>query len=542
MPPSSNRSRWPLFAAGGCILLLACAIVAGAAGALLYLRRPAASVAAPNVEYILDASPRMLDENAGATRLSVAQGVLAEIVRPASTRVAAGLRVFGSGASGAGACQDTALLVPLAPANQAAISDRVSGLQGGLGVEAALGSAAVAAIRDLAATRGKHALVVVTGGADSCNPQAGQLVAQEAARRGIDLQLFVVGFQVTDADGVALKGLVDQTSGAAYIKANNAAELRQALAAIQIFIDQPNGLTVANVSATAAAPVVVTSSGPTPTALNTGLLQLSVLGYAGQPAETGARLIVRAFSPQDHQTVLANDYANPTAMRLPAGRYDLHLTYEVAWSSPYMGGQIDQWVNGLDVQSGQTTSATYDLKLGQVSLTVLEAPGKPVPDGNYGFGFRVYHAGDLNTAAATVIVTSTATLQLLPGRYVLLLSYPNTELVQADPQTWTFEVKSGQALPYTFDLNLGHLLLEVDDAAGQPLAPAQVTASASPAAHPDTPFATAYSANPADLPLLAGTDYNVVLKLDTGQSLTLPHQQVRAGVTRAVKVSASDFK
>ena len=72
MPPSPNRSRWPLFAAGGCVLLLACAIVAGAAAALLYLRRPAATAATPSVEYILDASPRMLDENAGATRLSVA--------------------------------------------------------------------------------------------------------------------------------------------------------------------------------------------------------------------------------------------------------------------------------------------------------------------------------------------------------------------------------------------------------------------------------------------------------------------------------------
>ena len=521
-----------------------CALpISGAGAALLYLR-PTASAATPNVEYILDASPRMLDQNNGATRLSVAQGVLAEIVRPASTRVAAGLRVFGSGAvsAGAGACQDTALLVPLAPATQAAISDRVQTFQGGAGVDAALGSATVAAIRDLAATPGKHALVVVTGGGDSCNPQAGQLVAQEAARRGIDLQLFVVGFQVSDADGVALKGLVDQTGGATYLKADNAAELRQTLAAIQTFVDQPGLVTVANVVATAAVPVAVTSAGPTPTALNTGVLQLTVLGYAGQSAEANARLVVYAYHPQDHETILATDFANPTAMRLPAGRYDLRLTYGAGESSPYIGGQLDLWVMGLDVQSGQTTASTYDLKLGQVSLTVLDGGGKPVPDGNYGFGFRVYPASDLNTAAATVIVTSTAMLQLLPGRYVLQVSYANTELVRADPQTWTFDVKSGQALPYTFDLNLGHLLLEVDDAAGQPLAPAQVTASASPAAQPDTPFATAYSANPADLPLLAGTDYNVVLKLDNGQSLTLPHQQVRAGVTQTVKVGASDFK
>src|SRR5262245_8817339 len=107
---SMKRSRWSLFLAGGCVLLLACAVVAGAGAALLYLRRPARVT--PNVEYVLDASPRMLEETNGATRLSVAQGVLAEIVRPASAGVAAGLRVFGSGAGQqTGVCQDTALLV-----------------------------------------------------------------------------------------------------------------------------------------------------------------------------------------------------------------------------------------------------------------------------------------------------------------------------------------------------------------------------------------------------------------------------------------------
>src|SRR5260221_9268361 len=150
-PPPANRLRWLLAAAGGCALLLACAVVAVAGGGLISLRGQAPTAAQPNVEYVLDASPRMLEENGGATRLSVAQGVLAEIVRPASTNVSAGLRVFGNGAGQpGGACQDTALLVPLAPANQAAISDRVEALTGGAGVDAALGAATVDAIRDLA--------------------------------------------------------------------------------------------------------------------------------------------------------------------------------------------------------------------------------------------------------------------------------------------------------------------------------------------------------------------------------------------------------
>src|SRR5512143_3670224 len=111
-PPNRSRSlRWVL---GGCVLLVLCVgvIGAGAAG-VWYLRGRTPPASQPAVEYILDASPRMAQPSEGSTRLAVAQGVLAEIVRPAEPSVTAGLRVFGSGKLPA-ACQDTDLLVPLA--------------------------------------------------------------------------------------------------------------------------------------------------------------------------------------------------------------------------------------------------------------------------------------------------------------------------------------------------------------------------------------------------------------------------------------------
>ena len=277
------------------------------------------------MEYVLDASPRMLQASDGATRLSVAEAVLAEIVRPASPSVTAGLRVFGTGQL-SGVCQDTDLLVPLAAANQVKISDQLAALQGGAGVNSALGVAMVSAIRDLAAARGPHSLVVVTGGANSCNAQAGQLIAQEAQRQGIQLQVFVVGYQVSSDDGVALQGVVDQTTDAKYIPANTADDLRRSLEAIQAYVDKPNGLAVADVMATAGVTAAATPpsgtavAGPTATPQNTGVVQLSVIGFAGQPADTGARLVVQAFSPQDHHAVLATDLDNPTRLRLPAGQ------------------------------------------------------------------------------------------------------------------------------------------------------------------------------------------------------------------------------
>jgi len=66
--------------------------------------------------------------------------------------------------------------------------------------------------------------------------------------------------------------------------------------------------------------------------------------------------------------------------------------------------------------------------------------------------------------------------------------------------------------------------------------------SAFPASTPDTQFAYSYGANPADLPMEAGSAYNVMLRLDNGQTLALSDQQVREGETRLVKVKLSDFK
>src|SRR5689334_17798840 len=120
-PRPIARQGSPLIAGlASCLVVvvvgLACAGVA-AGGYYLFSQR--ARPTQPAVEYILDASPRMAQpaETDGGTRLGVAQGVLAEIVRPADPKITAGLRVFGTGALPQ-ACQDTRLVVPLAVAVQ----------------------------------------------------------------------------------------------------------------------------------------------------------------------------------------------------------------------------------------------------------------------------------------------------------------------------------------------------------------------------------------------------------------------------------------
>ena len=234
--PRTRRKRLALIGCGAA-LAFAC-VAAGGVGAFLYFRDRLGPAEEPAVAYILDTSPRMSLASEEGTRLSVAQAILAEIVRPADPTYTTGLRVFGSGARPQ-PCEDTDLVVPFSLANQPAIADRLLGLQVGAAAESALAEAMLAAIRDLDTARGPHYIVVVTGGADSCNPQAGELIASEAERAGISLETYVVGFQVTAQDAAALKTMAEAATGATYYDAPNAAALRSVLGTIQRRIEQP---------------------------------------------------------------------------------------------------------------------------------------------------------------------------------------------------------------------------------------------------------------------------------------------------------------
>ncbi|HLB46579.1 MAG TPA: hypothetical protein VJL59_06100 [Anaerolineales bacterium] len=251
---SAQRQRTIYAALGGCGLLAVCACFAGAIGfGIYYFWGKGGTVAGePSVEYILDASPRMLNpaEGDGGTRLSVAQAILAEIVRPADAATTAGLRVFGAGAV-AQPCQDTHLVVPLSASNQGQIADKLFTVSAGSAADSALAEAMVNAIRDLAATQGPHSLVVVTGGADSCNPDAGALIKAEAARAGIKLQTFVVGFKVDAKETEAVKGLVDESTEGTFVNALDQEMLKHTLTAVQDRIDHPETTSVEDVVAAA---------------------------------------------------------------------------------------------------------------------------------------------------------------------------------------------------------------------------------------------------------------------------------------------------
>jgi hypothetical protein len=255
---SSRRPPYTILAVGAALLLCLC--VAGAAvGGFFVIRGRETTATGPTVEYVLDASARMSQpaEGGGGSRLQVAQNVLAEIVRPADPAVTAGLRVFGAGAASQ-SCNDTELVIAPAPATQPAIADRARGVQNSGNSDSALAEAIIAAIADLADAGGPHTLVVVTGGEDSCQPETGQLIAEEAERAGIDFQTFVIGFEVDEAEAQAIKEMVAFIDGGVYLDAPDSASLQAVLTAIQDYVDAPGTTTVQD--------VITVANSPRPTA------------------------------------------------------------------------------------------------------------------------------------------------------------------------------------------------------------------------------------------------------------------------------------
>ena len=373
-PDARRRRLWAILAAGCAVLALLAACGAALAGwRLLSLRPPAPPQ--PAVEYVLDSSVRMalLADTGGGTRLAVAQGVLAEIIRPANPVVTAGLRVFGTGAA-AQDCTDTRLLVPLAPANQAKIADGLLAVGPAIQPDAALGAAVVAALHDLAATRGPRTLVVVTGGTDSCNTQAGALIAAEAKRDGIDYQLFVIGFQVPDDQGSAILGLVDSGNGH-YIRVSNHDQLQTVLQTIQQFVDNP-AATVSSVLATAGA--VMSQTAPAPVATTppaSSVPQTATLA----PTPTATLVPARTPSPTPNLAPKVNSFLARFDAVQRATFYSVTVSLETDASAGTPPAFTYQWTNSNPC--GQFTGVTSPIAEWRHPDVPGSCPNEPVHPG-----------------------------------------------------------------------------------------------------------------------------------------------------------------
>lgn len=403
-PTTSPQRRWPIYVVIGCAVIFICVCAASvAAAAYSYVRSQRAAAAQPTIEYILDASPRMqMASESGDTRLVVARGVLADIVRTADPRLTAGLRVFGTGAQARG-CEDTDLVVPFATANQDEIESGLGGVDSSPQSDSPVAEAMISAIKDMASTDGPHSIVVVTGGADSCNPESGALIQQEAERAGIEMKLFVIGFEVPPDEVEAVRALVDLVPGATYLNAPNPASLRQRLTEIQTEVnrraaeafEEPSDVSVTHVAETACDhPYLPMRSGASWTYATTEGTLAWTIGDAGGSTESASAVMEVGFpggSMATHWTctpagivsydfgsisaggiggLVAMDVTDSSGVWLPAVEL---LTPGYSWTNNYTTTISAPGV-GIEIEMTSTTDET---------LTVVGTETVSVPAGTF---------------------------------------------------------------------------------------------------------------------------------------------------------------
>ena len=273
--------------------------------------------------------------------------------------------------------------------------------------------------------------------------------------------------------------------------------------------------------------------------LGSGVVQVNVLSYANQSADKD-RLTAYAYRPDDHQTAVGQAlFVNPLLMRLPAGTYDIQVKYEPGKARGTTIGMLVQWINGVEVQAGITTTQDFNLHLGVATVSVIEATGKPA-DTNL-LTYYLYPRGQRDTAVAGGLYIDSATFEIPPGSYDIVAHYGDSAFDKFMPAT-PLEVTEGQSTEQTINLKAGRIRIEVDDAPGQLTDKDRLTARAYPAGQPDSGFATAIYHNPLEFVLQSDTLYDIVIELDNKTQLVLTNQTIKEGDLLELKVNAGDFK
>ena len=215
------------------VIGLAGAYGADPTGTLRVTREQGDKPAPPNLEIILDVSGSMNTKLGDSTRWDTALKVLGEVVGTLPADLKVGLRVYGHRYSSKSAqtCQDTELVVPIAPLDRDRLVQAASKLQPK--GETPLIYSVLKTAGDLKAAGG-GSVILITDGEESCRGNA-RSAAAEIKKTGVNVTLNIVGFTLTGkAVESELSGLAGATGGK-YYGAQDGVQLSRALkiAAIQ---------------------------------------------------------------------------------------------------------------------------------------------------------------------------------------------------------------------------------------------------------------------------------------------------------------------
>jgi Ca-activated chloride channel homolog len=195
---------------------------------------PPAGDERPAVLLVLDASRSMrapAGDGSGRSRLDAAKDAVDAVLESVPDEAPMGLRVYGARVAGQGrdkACADTELVAPVQPGDRAPLRAAAQALDGK--GRTPIGRSLLATPGDFEADGRRHQVILVSDGLDNCSPPAPCDAARRVARRGVELTISVVGFQL-DARARHQMRCIARVGGGTYVDANDTDRLREELLA-----------------------------------------------------------------------------------------------------------------------------------------------------------------------------------------------------------------------------------------------------------------------------------------------------------------------
>ncbi|MBN7825104.1 VWA domain-containing protein [Bowmanella dokdonensis] len=212
-------------------------------GSLILEWQPDKAAAGAVVELIVDASGSMRSKKAlldGKLKIEVAKDVLHQVINSFPDQLDVGLRLYGHRVREGqpGDCQDSELVLPIAPFDADALRSRIDAIQ-------ALGTTSISyslqqAGLDLEKTSGRKLILLVTDGEEECQGNPAEAIT--ALRdKGLDVRLDIAGFALPNEKTKQDMRLAAAAGGGEFFDAKDKDSLisaiRQSLAATYEILD-----------------------------------------------------------------------------------------------------------------------------------------------------------------------------------------------------------------------------------------------------------------------------------------------------------------
>ncbi len=416
--------------------------------------------AGEKVILVLDASGSMWGRIQGKPKIQIAREVIGNILKDWKPENEIGLIAYGHRKKGD--CSDIQTLVPVGKLDKSAFMKAVNGLnpKG----KTPLSDAVRQAAEQLKYTEDKATVILVSDGRETCNADPCAL-AKDLEKKGIDFTVHVVGFDVSDKQGLEQLRCMAKNTGGEFFAAANAKALRDALVTAVKKVEEKK---------------------PDPNAKRN--VHLYTVLKAGGPKVGGAWFYVYKDADGKRVQVASSGYGSERSFKLAPGDYVAMAKLGDARAEvPFK------------VEPGKDVDQEINLKAGRTRLySVLKAGGKPVG----GAWFYVYREepGEFGKPKRVQVSTggygSERTFTVPAGKYIAVAKLGDA--AGEAPLT----VKAGEAVEQEINLNAGRVrLVSVLTPGGKPRGAPGFTSigkrwmrSESPSVYRFRPGATARSA------------------------------------------------